>query len=126
MSTSPLSLNNLQRGLLEAVTRPNIDLRGFEDEILPSQQQTARERLAVYQHAYLARLLDVLRELFPCTLFAVGDDLFDQFAASYLRRYPPHSYTLGRLADQWVAYLDETRPPNADWGEFVVELSRLE
>jgi len=98
----------------------------MESQILPSQQQSSSERLAVYQHAYLARLLEVLRELFPCTRFAIGDDLFDQFAAGYLQRYPPHSYTLGRLADHWALYLDETRPPDADWGAFVVELSRLE
>jgi len=66
----------------------------------------------------------VLRELFPCTQFAVGDELFDQFAARYLRQHPPHSYTLAKLADHLAEYLDATRP--ADWGQFVVELIRLE
>jgi hypothetical protein len=127
MSDPLFSLADLQHQLLESIVRPAGNAaRQIESHILPSQQQTSSERLAVYQHAYVARLLEVLRELFPCTRFAVGDDLFDQFAAGYLQRYPPHSYTLARLADQWVTYLDETRPPDADWGAFVVELSRLE
>ena len=127
MSGIPSTLSNLQHWLLEGITRPDgVDPIAIDDAILRSQQQTSSERLAVYQHAYVARLLEVLRELFPCTRFAVGDDLFDQFAAGYLRRYPPHSYTLGRLADRWVEYLDETRPADADWGGFIVEVARLE
>ena len=127
MNGTAANLTDLQRQLLDAITQTKgSELGHIENQILPSQQQSAAERLAVYQHAYLARLLDVLRELFPCTRFAVGTELFDQFAAGYLRRYPPHSYTLGRLSDHWAAYLDETRPPDAEWGGFVVELSRLE
>ena len=118
-------LDQLQVWFLKAVTGSTPIARVSPDEqIRPSRQQSAAERLAVYQNAYFARLLEVLRELFPCTRFAVGDELFDQFAVGYLRAHPPHSYTLGKLADVWVDYLDSTRPP--DWGAFVVELSRLE
>lgn len=126
MRASPTTLDDLQRWLLAAITDPARCDRDCHGVLRPSQQQSAAERLGVYQHAYIARLLDVLRELFPCTRFAVGDDLFDEFAAGYLRRYPPHSYTLARLADKWVDYLDETRPADADWGGFVVELAKLE
>ena len=127
MSGIASTLSNLQHWLLEGITRPDgVDPIAIDDAILRSQQQTSGERLAVYQHAYVARLLEVLRELFPCTRFTVGDDLFDQFAAGYLRRYPPTSYTLGRLADHWVDYLDQTKPADADWGKFVVEVARLE
>lgn len=127
MSGTPSPLSNLQHWLFEGITCPDgVGQGAIDDAILPSRQQTSAERLAVYQHAYLARLLEVLRELFPCTRFAVGDDLFDQFAAAYLRRYPPTSYTLGRLADHWALYLDETKPADADWGRFVVEVAQLE
>jgi hypothetical protein len=127
MSDAPFNLATLQSWLLTAITHADESpSTHIENEIQPSQRQSAAERLAVYQFAYLARLQDVLRELFPCTRFAVGDDLFDQFAAGYLRQYPPTSYTLGRLADHWVDYLDETKPADADWGRFVVEVARLE
>jgi hypothetical protein len=118
-------LDELQRWLLAAITSPSeIAPSELASTILPSQNQSPADRLAIYQHAYLARLLEVLRELFPCTRFAVGDELFDQFAAGYLAAHPPHSYTLARLADQWVGYLDASRP--ADWGRFIIELARLE
>jgi hypothetical protein len=125
MMARELTLDQLQTWLLETVTRSGTsEPEMIEQLICPSRQQSASERLAVYQNAYVARLLEVLRELFPCTRFAVGDELFDQFAAGYLEAYPPRSYTLGRLADHWVDYLEATRP--ADWGEFVVEVARLE
>ncbi|HEX5103463.1 MAG TPA: DNA-binding domain-containing protein [Pirellulaceae bacterium] len=127
MNVSVQSLGELQHWLLDAITLPeDADPAGVAAAIVPSRNQSSAERLAVYRHAYLARLLEVLRELFPCTRFAVGDELFDQFAAGYLQQYPPHSYTLARLADRWVEHLDETRPANAEWGRFIVELSRLE
>jgi hypothetical protein len=126
MTTPAHSLDELQRWMLNAVTDPprSATDREVERTILPSHQQSAAERLAVYQNAYLARLLEVLREQFPCTRFAVGDELFDQFAAGYLQAHPPHSYTLARLADDLADYLNATRP--ADWGAFLVELVRLE
>jgi hypothetical protein len=122
---TPQALEELQRWMLAAVTDPAAAKEGeIHNAILPSRQQSAAERLAVYQHAYVARLLDVLREQFPCTRFAAGDDVFDQLARGYLQSHPPHSYTLAHLADDWHEYLEATRP--ADWGEFLVELARLE
>jgi len=126
MTVPARSLDQLQRWMLDAITDPSgSDMdREVEQTILPSRQQSAPERLAVYQNAYLARLLEVLREQFPCTRFAASDELFDQFAAAYVQVHPPQSYTLGRLADHLPDYLDATRP--AHWGAFLVELARLE
>ncbi|HEY2893836.1 MAG TPA: DNA-binding domain-containing protein [Pirellulales bacterium] len=123
MTAGETNLDALQRWMLGAIT----ESAAADDEatiVLPSSQQSAAERLAVYRNAYLARLLDVLREQFPCLRFAIGDELFDQFLAGYLQQHPPHSYTLARLADNLVDHLDATRP--SDWGQFVVELARLE
>jgi hypothetical protein len=117
-------LEQLQRWFLQAVVDSAHTTDSVEELILPSRQQSANERLTVYQNAYRARLLEVFRELFPCTRFSVGDDLFDRLASGYLQAHPPRSYTLARLAVHWVEYLDATRP--SDWGAFVVELARLE
>jgi hypothetical protein len=126
MNTSTPKLVDLQHWMLAAITQPDgiIDSADLDRTILPSRQQLSAERLAVYSNAYFARLLEVLRELFPCTRFAVGDELFDQFAVGYLQQNPPHSYTLSRLADKLVDYLDASRP--ADWGAFLVEVACLE
>ena len=115
----------LQIWLLTAITQRTAPQQAdIEERVLPSREQSAAERLDIYREAYLARLLEVLREQFPCTRFAVGDEFFDQFAAGYLVAHPPRSYTLARLADNLVNHLETTRP--ADWGEFVVDLAKLE
>jgi hypothetical protein len=129
--TTPLDLRSTQSWMLDAITHPDGVLFGspasaIDELILPSDEQTAAERLAVYSTAYYARLLEVLRELFPCLRYAVGDDLFAQFAAGYLQAYPPTSYTLHRLADGFAEFLDATRPADDPAFRFVVELARLE
>jgi hypothetical protein len=125
MTSGRIELAELQRWLLTAIMQPNAPLQADVDQVLlPSLQQSAAERLNVYRNAYLARLLEVLREQFPCTRFAVGDESFDQFAAGYLQAHPPHSYTLARLAGKLVEHLNATRPP--EWGAFLIELAKLE
>lgn len=121
----PSSLAEAQRWLLAAIVDPSQPTE-FETQVhlAAGPAQLPDERLAIYRHAYLARLLEVLRELFPCTRFAVGDELFDRLLIDYIHAHPPSSYTLAKLPDQLVAFLDATRPP--DWGLFVVELARLE
>jgi hypothetical protein len=69
-----------------------------------------------------------MRELFPVLVQALGAELFDGFSCGYLQAHPPHSYTLGHLADNFVPYLEQTRPTgdDSDWSEFIVDLARLE
>ena len=143
MHESPPRLDQLQRWLQAVMTHPagvaagidsgearrQIDVAGDELEsvVLPSRRQTSLERLAVYGNAYYLRLLDCLREFFPCLVDAVGRETFDEFAIGYLQRYPSESYTLHRLADRFVQFLEETRPASdAEWAGFVVDLARLE
>jgi hypothetical protein len=126
--TAPLPLAELQRWMLAAITDPAGAAAGpqLDDVILPSRQQSPAERLAVYSSAYFARLLEVLRELFPCLRYAVGEELFDQFASEYLQAHPPASYTLHRLADRFPEFLEATRPADDDSLAFIVDLARLE
>lgn len=124
---APPQLAALQQWLLATIAEPtSIDATTVCNRLTASQQQTAAERLSVYQRAYFARLLDVLADLFPCTRFAVADETFAELAAGYVVRHPPNSYTLARLADRFTEYLDQTRPKDGDWGRFVVELAQLE
>lgn len=116
-------------GMESNEARQAIDVaRGaVETVILKSQSQTSLERLAVYGNAYYLRLLECLREFFPCLVAALGRETFDEFAVGYLQRYPSESYTLHRLADRFVQFLTETRPASdAEWTGFVVDLARLE
>lgn len=125
MNPDGSKLAALQSWLLAAIVKAEEPADAeVAQHVAASRALTAGERLGVYRHAYLARLLEVLREWFPCTRYAVGGDLFDQLCGGYLQAHPPTSYTLGRLADHFAEYLERTRP--ADWGQFVVELVRLE
>lgn len=94
----------------EARAELDVDTTHLESVIARSKALTSVERLAIYGNAYYARLLECLRDLFPALVDALGEELFDSFAFSYLQQYPSRSYTLEHLADRFVQFLEETRP----------------
>ncbi len=98
----------------------------IESVINRSRSLSSIDRLEIYARAYYARLLECLRAEFPVLARALGEDLFDEFAVGYLERYPSRSYTLNRLGADFAHYLDETRPPDDDWAEMLVDLASLE
>ena len=116
----------------EARRALNVEVRDLSDVILPGPAQSSIERLAIYGNAYYARLLHCLQELFPACRAAVGEEIFDEFAFAYLQAHAPTSYTLGRLANQFVEFLARSgdeffvgeEPPQ--WARFLVELAELE
>jgi putative DNA-binding protein len=152
MSGARHSIEQLQRWLQKVITHHGgvaagvasdaaraaipIEPRELEAIIPASQSQSSLERLAVYGNAYYVRLMQCLRELFPASQYAMGDDAFDDFAYGYLQSYPPRGYTLGKLSDNFVDYLAATRQEHfaeesaddavENWSRFVVELARLE
>lgn len=110
----------------------------LEQMITRSTKLSAHDRLSVYANAYYARLIECLGESFPVLKRTLGTELFNGFAFGYLQRYPSRSYTLGSLGDQFVRYLDETRPDgdgdasptggehSPGWPDFLIDLARLE
>jgi len=144
MSDPPRDLRQLQRWMQEVITSADgieASLRSPAaqqwiplspsalEQILPrSRALGSLERLEVYHRAYGARLRECLRELFPVLARTLSADLFDQFALGYLQAHPPRSYTLARLADQFVDFLARTRPAGdaAGWADFLIDLARLE
>lgn len=131
-------LAEVQRWLLSQITGQRDLAAGVPDwavgEVVgPSQALSADERLAVYQNAYLARLVGVLREDYPIVCRALGEELFDRFAIDYLRAHPSTTYTLGRLGEGFVAFLERSRPDSdrtrvdsPDWADYLIDLARLE
>jgi hypothetical protein len=122
-------------GVASLAARQHIDVGPDEAEtvVTRSRALTALERLAIYGHAYYARLLECLREEFAVLRHALGEELFDAFAAEYLERYPSRSYTLFQLGVNFPRFLAETRPGResegsvaADWADFLIDLASLE
>jgi hypothetical protein len=118
-----------------ATAREHLDVRPAEVEriLTRSQALPALDRLAIYNAAYHARLLECLREEYPILARAMTQEVFDAFAVGYLLAHPSHSYTLAHLGDHFPRYLAETReamdtdhtsaPTSPD---FLIDLAQLE
>ena len=110
---------------------PEYQNGNLEDIINPSKKQSARQRLAIYQRSYLARLRDCMANQFPVLEYALGEELFQLFADQYLQLYPSQSYTLMDLGERFSDFLERTRP-DADqeekekWPDFMIELAQFE
>jgi hypothetical protein len=120
-----------EEGAASAAARQAIDLPPEQAErvVTRSRALSALERLAIYNRAYYARLLDCLRESYPVLAHALGDDAFGTFALDYLQKYPSRSYTLNDLGASFPGYLRESRPPDEagpSWPDFVIDLATLE
>ena len=104
-----------------------------EQIVTRSSSLSAFERLAIYRHAYLARLQECLRVEYPVLLLTLGEELFALFTNAYLQQYPSRSYTLNRLGENFPRYLAESRPDatapeqaRESWPDFIVELATFE
>jgi hypothetical protein len=128
----PAKLPEIQRWMQAAIAGENesqTTISTIEDVILPSSQMTSSDRLAIYQRAYLARLIECMRAEYPMLCRALGQELFDDFATSYLVQHPSASYTLAELGEQFADHLGQMSPPESvskDCYGAIIELARLE
>lgn len=119
-------------GIDSADAREHIDVSPADVETVVerSSHQSSVERLEIYARAYYARLLECLQAEYPITVKLLGTEVFDEFGAEYLRRYPSRSYTLNHLGRDFAKFLSETRPTSSDednsWLDFLVDLAKLE
>ncbi|MFV0445995.1 MAG: putative DNA-binding domain-containing protein [Planctomycetaceae bacterium] len=147
MSTVP-NLEQVQQWMLSVISDPRGVEAGIRSEAAQRQiplspddiehvvhRSTAcssEERLAVYSHAYFARLLECLQAEYSVLAQATGEEEFLSLATGYLLTHPPCSYTLCQLGARLPSYLAETRPSRdcdatvPDWADFLVDLARLE
>ena len=122
-------LNGLQQWLQTAITTP-----GPTDESELSQivrqgpgNLNVTQRLGIYAHAYLGRLVECLECEFPVLRLALGEPLFARFASEYLTACPSESYTLTDLGRRFPDYLRATRPEDDElWPDFIIDLATLE
>jgi hypothetical protein len=91
------------------------------------------EGLTIYQRGYFLRIASCMREQFPALCHALGEPLFNDFVAEYIRERPPESHTLYDLGRRFPAFLDENRPDRDQplderevWIDFMIDLARFE
>ena len=132
MQAAVMHPDGVVEGMNSDEARRHIDAGSAEEVVTRSKALTAEERLAIYGNAYYARLLECLREEFPATAHALGEETFNAFAAAYLQKYPSHSYTLCVLGANFPRFLAETRPPREEgepevsWPEFLADMAAFE
>lgn len=147
MSETRHTLDELQRWMQAVITHPHGIIEGIDSElareqiaVVPEQAErivtrsralSSIERLEIYHQAYFARLLECLRHEYSVLTAALGEELFDAFAAGYLESHPSTSYSLEFLGAAFPEYLAATRPSQdagatADWPAFMIDLARME
>jgi hypothetical protein len=123
-------LEATQRWLHDALIFPRRVDPGAAARLLASSPRLgAAEGLAIYQRGYFLRIAACMREQFPALRHALGEALFDDFVADYIRERPPESHTLYDLGRRFPDWLDESRPDRderEDWVDFMIALARFE
>lgn len=79
--------------------------RPIAERIRADRGIPAEERLAVYRHAYFARIHEVLRSDFGALHALLGDAAFHDLAKLYLMAHPPRSFTLRDAGASLPAFL---------------------
>lgn len=109
----------LQRWFLEVVRAPgSLDEaltehaplggdRPVEQLLTRSSRATEKQRLAVYRHAYFARLEECLDDDFPAVRAGLGDDEFGRLAREYAVHHPSRSFTLNVFGARFPSFLRE-------------------
>lgn len=83
---------------------------GVHHLLRPNAHLTPVQALAIYQRAYIARLLDCLRADYPILRQYLGTQLFDHFATEYIQTFPPTSYSLFDLGKNFANHLQQSCP----------------
>lgn len=128
------TLASVQRWMQDALVFPGgVADAGLKALLASSGRLSGAGGLAIYQRGYFLRIARCMREQFPALCHALGEQLFDDFVANYVRERPPESHTLYDLGRRFPAFLEENRPdrelPPAEreaWIDFMTDLARFE
>jgi hypothetical protein len=134
MSGDQPALRDLQTWMRDALLYPLQVSRAEADRtLLASPGLSAADGLAIYQRGFFLRIAHCMREQFPALCHALGEALFNDFVAEYIRDKPPESYTLHDLGRRFPGWLDETRPDRDAapeqreiWADFIIDLAQYE
>lgn len=134
MSTGPADLAATQRWMHDVLVFPRRASREAVDAQLASfPGLSSAAGLAIYQRGYFLRIANCMREQFPALCHALGEPLFNDFVAEYIRERPPESHTLYDLGRRFPAFLDESRPDREQpteerevWIDFMIDLAHFE
>ncbi len=76
----------------------------IEQHVLGTEKVSVETRLAIYENAYRARLVDALAETYPVLKQYLGDDAFEELAHDYLTTYPSSFRSIRWFGDQLASF----------------------
>ena len=78
------------------------------------------QRLAIYHHAYRARLLEAMQDSFEKTWAYLGDDQFAAAVAAFVETHPPSHGNLRWYGAEFAAWLAERFPADPEISELAL------
>jgi hypothetical protein len=115
-------LRDVQAGFWRSL-QSDVDDPALVDVVLPSPALAPAARVDVYREMYFWRLYEVLREDFPKTHEALGDD-FEALVRGYLARHPSAHPSVRHVGDRLADFLEtDAAARSRPW---LVDLARLE
>lgn len=116
------SLGDIQASFQAYVLDGGGDCRDIAADIAEQHGLPAADRLAIYHNAYRMRLHEALSDAFGKTHAYVGDALFGDLCAAYVRAYPSHFRNLRWYGDRFPEFLAQALPDHP----VVAELAAFE
>lgn len=123
--TGSFALSERQRWLFERITEPAaafLASAGLEAHV-SGGALSAHERIGVYRHGYVARLVECLEDDYPALQHALGPQPFAALCRDFIQRHPPRSPSLNYYGSPLAGYC-ATRGER--WARFAAELAALE
>jgi len=88
----------MQSGLLEGQS-------AIEAHIADTPPLTKEARLGIYRHAYVARLIEALRNYYPVLYQILGDEDFEALGAAFVRTHPSVHRSIRWYGQEVAAFL---------------------
>lgn len=96
----------------------------LQGSLLSSPTLSAQQGLAIYHHAYRARLLEALREDYPAVHYWLGDDEFATLAQAFCAAQPSQHFSLRWFGAGFAGFISASLDPQDS--PPLAELARLE
>jgi Putative DNA-binding domain len=113
-----MALNELQNRFIAYLhNEAGVESAALHADIVDSGRIGVERRLHIYHHAYRARLVEVLQDVFERTWAYLGDDGFADCARTFIESHPPAARTLNRFGADFPAWLAACFPNDGEIAE---------
>ena len=120
----PRSVGALQRWFFERVTDADQAASGNDERLVLGDGLPAGARVAIYRHAYVARLIECLADDYPALAHALGASGFEATCRDFVALNPPPRPSLNAYGALFAEFCS-TRSDLSN-APFIAQLARLE